>query len=212
MKALKWLRKHLFIVLHPFFQWAAGVHAPWTHKKVTGVDYYQVFPHLKPGTIFVTRILGDLTTLYIPGFWTHAAIYSPTPNVVIDELVTQAEAPGVIQQDLVSFMLTKDFVVALEPNLPEPLKEKVMARASQIAAGLVGDSYDYEFESYEEDTTSFYCSKVVWYSYDKACAELGLPSLFVPENDLGELTVSPQSIANDKVHFTVIYKTSGAKI
>lgn len=200
-------RELLFSFLTPILKVTAIIHAPWTHKKVTGEDYFKIWPILKPGTIFVTKIRGDLTDILVPGYYSHAAIYCPKPGATLDEIVVQAERDGVGTIDLVSFLTSKDDVLVLEPNCLGDKKDAVMARAAEIAAGLIGDPYDFHF-SYQSTPTSFYCSRVVWYAYDKACEEFGLPSLFTPVLELGELVVTPQQTADTKT-LSVIYHAGG---
>ena len=50
-------------------------HAPFTKKYVTGIDYLLAKDLLKPGMILITKTRGELSNLFIPGSFTHAAIY-----------------------------------------------------------------------------------------------------------------------------------------
>lgn len=186
-------RFHGFILnlLKPFLEWASGKHLPFTHKLVTGLDYYKALPVLKPGSIFLTKIKGDLTSVIIPGYWSHAAIYAPQEIGNINEFVIEAEGPGVIRTDLVSFLTSKDAVMILEPFLPDDVK----SRASEIATEQLGLPYDYAFEFHISGQKSFYCSELVWWSYAKACIYAGLKSPFEPVMELGVPTISPDNIA-----------------
>lgn len=189
----------------PFFRWAASVHIPFTKKLMTGVQYYQLYPHLKPGTIFTTHISGELTTLLIPGFWSHAAIYTPLVGKVPDEIVSEAEKPGVLATDLITFTTTKDYLLVIEPSIDLSVKYKVMARAAEIAAAQHGKPYDYDFLGISSNQKAFYCSELVWYAYDKACKEFGVACPFSPRITLGVPTVTPSDIANDKQNFVVVW-------
>lgn len=186
------IRRFLLNLLHPILRSISGIHMPFTHKLITGRQYYSARAHLKPGSIFVSRINGELTGLVIPGYWSHAAIYSPVPRTP-DEMVMEAEGPGVIETDLVSFIMGKDALMILEPGL----SDEVMARAAAIATEQLGKPYDYAFEFHLSGQSSFYCSELVWWSYERACAEFDVPSPFKPKTTLGVPTVTPDDIASN---------------
>lgn len=217
MKFKQWLHRVIFNVLRPFLKWASGVHLPYTHKKVTGLDYYNLRRHLIPGVIFLTKIEGDLTSILIPGYWSHAAIYAPDNSKYPSELVMEAEGQGVIRTDLASFVTTKDGLVALEPKNLGPKKEQIMARAAEIASGQKGKLYDFNFKLHFTmhgvtptnpiGPEEFYCSKLVWWAYDQACAEFGVKSPFKPIYELGVLTVTPDGISQDTDDFSVLFLT-----
>lgn len=197
------IRKIVLDILRPFLRGASGIHLPFTHKLVTGRQYYAARERLKPGSIFVTRIFGELTSVLIPGYWSHAAIYCPVPRTP-DEMVMEAEGAGVLETDLVTFIMSKDAVMILEPNLPD----EVMARAAAIATEQLGKPYDYDFEFHLSGQKSFYCSELVWWSYDQACKEFGIPSAFVPKVSLGVATITPDDIAEK---FKVIWDSREKK-
>ena len=205
---IKKFRVWLFNILTPILKRTATMHLPFTHKKVTGRDYYQLWPMLKPGTLFATKIRGDLTDILVPGYYTHIGIYCPRPGATIDESVVQAERDGVQRCDLVSFLTTKDDVLVFEPNLPSDKKDLVMLRAAEIAAAEVGKPYDYQFEYSPTDLKAFYCSELAWYAYDVACADYGLPSLFKPTKELDVDTITPQAMATSS-SMTAIYHAGG---
>lgn len=197
------LHRILLDFLKPFLHWASGKHLPFTHKKITGKQYYKVLPLLKPGHIFVTKIHGELTSIIIPGYWSHAAIYTPMVIGNINEFVTEAEGPGVVQTDLVSFLLSKDEFMVLEPN---GIPDYVQSMAADLANRQVGKPYDYQLVMIfgDEMPKAFYCSGLVWWSYDKACKEFKFPSPFIAKRELGVLTISPDEIANSG-NFRVIF-------
>lgn len=201
------LRLLLLDLAYPFLKWASGKHLPFTHKLVTGLDYYRVRALLKPGHIFVTKIHGELTSLIIPGYWSHAAIYTPQVLESIFEWVTEAEGPGVIRTDLVSFLLSKDAFMILEPiGIPD----YVMELAADLAHRALGDAYDYKLQvSFGGDIPkAFYCSGLVWWAHDTACKQFKFPSTFVAKKQLGVFTVSPDDIANSG-KFRVVYDSRG---
>ena len=88
---LVWIHDKIFVILKPILEWVSGKHIPYTHKLVTGKDYYNAIALLEPGDIFVTKIRGDLTSLIIPGYWSHAAIFAPIGPGYVNEYVMEAE-------------------------------------------------------------------------------------------------------------------------
>lgn len=201
------LRKILLDLLYPFLKWASGKHLPFTHKLVTGLNYYKVLPLLKPGHIFVTKIRGELTSVIIPGYWSHAAIYTPQVVGNINEFVTEAEGPGVVRTDLVTFLTTKDAFMILEPiGIPD----YVMDLAADMAHRALGEKYDYQINIVfgPDIPQAFYCSGLVWWAYDRACNEFKFPSTFIAKKQLGVFTVSPDDIAKSG-RFRVVYDSRG---
>lgn len=202
---LSFLHKTLFSILKPITKFIGKVHLPYTHKKMSGMDYYSMFPLLKKGTIFLTRTEGEATTILIPGFWKHAAVYTPKSNALVDEVVTEAVGEGVIENDLVSFLMKKDFVLALEPLFLGDKKEQIMGRAAEIAGEQMGKPYDYDFEFRISNNEAFYCSELIWWAYDKACKEFGIECPFVPRKRLGEATITPDDIAKAASKFQIVW-------
>jgi hypothetical protein len=200
---LPWLHGKLLNFLKPFLRWCSGKHAPWTHKGVTGKDYYAAQDILEPGDIFVTKIRGELTSLIIPGYWSHAAIYCPTAPGIVNEYIMEAEGPGVIRTDLVTFMMSKDELMVLRTKLPP----QVCARAAVIATEQLGKPYDFDMVFHLSGQKAFYCSELVWWAYAQACMEFHMPCPFIPKKELGVLTISPDNIA--VADFEKIYKSRG---
>lgn len=178
--ALLWLAK-------PFLVWISGKHLPYTHKLIKGRDYYYAHQRVRPGDIFVTRILGEFTTPVTPGFWTHAAIYAPEDGAVL-KCVVEAEGPGVIETDLVSFLLSKDYAMILRPYNTNGADRALVAA---LARQQLGKPYDYQFEFKQNGGVEFYCSELVWWCYNKSCGQ----KIFKPRTSMGVETLLPDDIA-----------------
>jgi uncharacterized protein YycO len=183
------LRKLIFKILHPFLVWSGKVHIPWSIKKCTGITYYNLLAkNPKPGLICVSRIDGELTDWEIPGFWKHAFLYVGQVSY-IPHSVIEAVGVGVKATDLISSITSKDYYLVLECT--HPLADKIAEYACMYAVNEIGTQYDY-YLSLKQNT--YYCSKLVWFSYDYACKQLGIPSFFNPPNELGVPTLSPSDI------------------
>jgi len=188
------IRRKLLDALTPVVKQVGQTHMPYTHKLVTGVDYFAVQKLIRPGMVWLTHTEGEASTLLIPGFFTHAAM-------AIDEksVVQATGASGVAVADLVSFMLSKDYVVLLRPTFATDVQ---MSVAAAWAAKQVGAPYDYEFGM---NVKAFYCSELVWASYRDTIGD-SVP--FVMTEELGVRTVSPDSIWQDKGKFETVWQSA----
>jgi uncharacterized protein YycO len=185
----KWKLKLLNFLI-PVTKIIGKLHAPFTHKKVDGIDVLSVGKLVKPGAIFLTYTRGELTNLFIPGEFSHLGI-------CLDKLtVVEAIGKGVSEKDIISFMTSKDRVVLLYPNFCD---EKAMERASLLASESVGKAYDYKFVPGND---AFYCSELAFYAYQSAC---GGSMPFEKRDRLGVQTVIPEDFYKAKNKWTVIW-------
>lgn len=200
-------RRILINVLQPIVRNIGHVHSPWSHKKITSKDFFDLAPKLKPGHIFVTRTEGELSTAFIPGYYGHAAIY------LGNNMVIEAVSPKVRQTDLINFMLTKDEIIVREPIYTD---ESGMKWAAEWALKNAIDlPYDMYFEAYKKipgpiktPVKAFYCSKIVWAAYEEEASFKGLPGcVFEPRATLGEPTITPDDIAKADKKFKTIWKS-----
>lgn len=189
---LSLIRRKLLDALTPELKLVGEAHMPYTHKLVNGLDFYSVQKLIKPGMIWLTHIDGEASGLLIPGFWSHAAV------AVDDRSVVQATGDqGVVITDLVSFLLSKDYVILLRPSFATDAQ---MGAAAAWAAKQVGAPYDYDFGG--GTTKAFYCSELVWASYREA---VGSDVPFMLEKTLGVDTVVPNDIAKAADKFPVVW-------
>ena len=177
------IRLKILGALMPITKAIGKVHAPFSHKRVTGPDVFSVQKKMIPGTILLSYTRGELTNLFIPGTFTHAAI-------ALDERwIVEAVGDGVRQNDIISFMTSKDRVVALYLKGPP---SNVMERAAGLASISIGAPYDYLFES---GNRAFYCSELVQWCYQRS----GMTN-FTRRSRLGVDTIVPDDFykASDK--------------
>lgn len=139
---------------------------------------------LLPGTVLLSRKRLQLSNLFIPGEWKHAAIYC---GAVGDEGVIEAVYPKTDRVDAADWVLHQDYVLALEPKFCGP---HVMRHAADIALTLEGSDYDLAFESGAVNR-AFYCAEVVWFAYEQALRKIGRESPFTPRLTMGVPTVCP---------------------
>lgn len=150
------LRLKILSALEPVTKAIGRVHAPFSHKRVNGVDVFSIQKHLIPGTVLLSYTRGELTNFFIPGHFTHAAI------AVDDRWIIEAVGSGVRQNDIISFMTSKDRVIALYPL---HATREIMQRAASLAVICTGSPYDYLFEGGDK---AFYCAELVQWCYEKS--------------------------------------------
>jgi uncharacterized protein YycO len=155
------------------------IHAPYSHKKVQGMDVYSIMNKLVPGAVLLTRTRGELTNLVIPGDFTHAAI------ALSKESIIEATGKGVNINDLITFMTSKDRVVMLYPKF---CGEVEMKNAAALASTWVGSPYDYLFDP---DNKAFFCSELIQTAYEKTVKQM----LFKRRYRMGLITVIPSDFA-----------------
>jgi hypothetical protein len=150
------LRRHLLAASVPITKWVGRVHAPFSHKRVQGLHVVEALKVARPGHVLMSRTLGELTNLFIPGFWSHGAIYAG------DAWVLEAVGDGVRLTDLVTFMTTKDYVAICAPRFAT---EEQQGFAAAWARQQLGRPYDYAFSS---GNKAFYCFELTYAAYQAA--------------------------------------------
>lgn len=191
---LRALMRFFVRTMVPVTRVVGRIHMPFSIKRVTGKDYYHAIRLLEPGMVILTKTYGELTSVLIPGYWNHAAIYAPNGTQVIDETVVEANYLGVQKKDLVSFLCSKDEFVILRPRF---LSDESMQVAADVAVSYVGSSYDYLFDS---NNKSMYCSELVYKSLEDA---YGRPP-FRMTPVLGEPAATPSDFFDHTDLFQVV--------
>ena len=184
---LVWARRFILKTAHPILAWAASRHRV---PLMTAEFVDKAFASVMPGDVLVTRIEGNLANHLIPGFYTHAAMY------LGKNLVIESTGEGVKTKHLAKFLFDKDRVAILRPLFADPTQ---MAHACDVAKGLEGDPYDYDFTG---DNRAWYCSEIIWYSYDQAVKPAVSP--FTRRETWGVETVVPQDFYLAKTKFSII--------
>src|SRR3972149_3283542 len=154
---MKLLRRWFLKTTVAISKWASKIHVPFSRKRLTGLDYYEIQPLLSPGTVLLTRTDGELSNVGIPGFWSHVALYLGNNTVI------EATTHGVVETDLVTFLMGKDYACALDPRFTVTLDQSQLICLKAITQK--GKQYDYEFNT--SDITKFYCSELIWWAYSQ---------------------------------------------
>ncbi len=111
---------------------------------------------LLPGMVLLSHKKYELTNLFIPGYWTHAAL------VACSDEVLEAVSAGVTRRSLADFVSHADDVLVLRPAFCGP---EEMRMAVRRAGQYLGLPYNFLFNPSEG---SCYCSELVCRAYEGA--------------------------------------------
>lgn len=188
---MKALHRLLLKVVASFSKVAGKIHAPFTHKRMTSEDYRSMKALMKPGDILITSTRGELTTILIPGFWSHNAI------VVDENSCVEAIGLGVVKTDLIDFILTRDYAVLMRPK---NMSDEQLQKVADFTISKIGAMYDYEFES---DNEQFYCSELAY----RGLKEVDPKFPFELRERMGQMTVVPEDFWRAADKFDLIWSS-----
>lgn len=153
------------------------VYDPHIHQ-VKGHEVRDVLRAIQPGDVLLRSFSGYLDTMFIPGYWSHAALYAG------EGLVIHAIGTGVQGEDILDFCRCDGVAVLRIKNLTTD----ELGFALKLANACIGKEYDYEFETGDNQ---YYCSELV------AC---GYPTRFVNDFEMigGNRVITPEGIYRSK--------------
>lgn len=166
-------------------QWVGKVHFPG--KIINDEHVAALKADLKNGDVIASATKYELSNIFIPGFYGHAAIYL---NGKIYEAVTS----GVRVSTLEHFCFKKDGLILLRLHGPDWTEEQI-SLMEEFCADQIGEPYDYSFDwgSYEK----WYCSKLVLFAFKIAAPENS--SAVNTMKVLGQTQVSPQNLVESLI-------------
>jgi cell wall-associated NlpC family hydrolase len=188
---IAFLRRFILHVSVPLTKWIGTLHAPFSRKKLSAKDYREIKLLAKPGYVLLSRARGEFSNLFIPGHWSHAAILADNEKVV------EATYHGVVETDLIDFVLKKDYVALMEPTFAS---ESIRETSGVFALSYIGKPYDFMFDS---GVDAFYCSELVYQCYQDAYFPLNSP--FTKRENMGVLTVVPEDFWLAKKKFKTVW-------
>lgn len=191
-----YFQRVLVHIVSSLTQFALKFHKP--PRLISGKDYRSYGESLPlAGSVLVSLTDGEWANYLIPDYWSHNAIYTGEGTVI------EATAMGgVIETDLIDFMMRKDYIVAMEPKFASA---EQMKKAVAHARTQVGKKYDFEFNY--SDVESFYCSELIYWSYLQVIPN----SPFTLRCVLGVMSVIPSDFVNAKDHWKLTWKSLSVK-
>lgn len=185
---IKWLMK----LIAPLIKLIGKIHAPWSHKQITGKHYYQMRQSLMPGCLILTNTYGELSNLINIGDWNHTAMYIGGGDV---KYIVDATGGGTQIRDLVSFLTALDeFCVLKAKKIPG---QKLSIIIDSIKS-KVGSKYDYNFGTGND---KYYCSELVYDCINGVCPEIDLSFTKIGDNKV----IQPDHFYNDSNNWEVVY-------
>lgn len=172
------LRLSILNFLLPVSKLISKIHSPFSRKKISSKHIDSIKTILHPGSVLITVSYGELANIFIPGDFSHAAIYAPVEGYVVE-----AKTTGVVNTNLLDFMISKDRVVVLHPVFTD---DDGMKLASLVCASMIGLPYDFYFDP---DNKAFYCSELIEFGYRKF-------DTWTKRESMGTMTVLPSDFIN----------------
>jgi len=144
----------ILTAITPFVIVWGKIHWPFTHKKISGADYYKWRDSIEVGTVLLSKVNGEFSNIINPTELKHAGIY--VGNMGSGEIyyVLEAVGRGVVLTDLVTFITTKDILVGCKPKFIREDSDGFIYAIHEYARKVKGSPYDYLFNS---DGKAFYC-------------------------------------------------------
>lgn len=174
----------------PFFY----IYNPRTFE-IKGKHYYEARKLIQPGDILLRGYNQYLDGYFIPGTYSHAAIY------IGEEKIIHAMTPDVQYTDLVTFMRC-DRIAIVRPNIPTK-------KAIKTAKKALGTPYDYDF-IFEDDSVEkrfFSCSELVYYCYKEHLTKLNWEIKNKQVLFINKTMFTPDDcLPNEKGSATLVYK------
>ena len=136
-------------------------HLGKAETRITKAQVDLLLVKIQPGDILLSHERQRLTSLFIKGFWDHAAIVTPSLYVV------ESVGGGVRSVPLEEWLYKKDYVKVVRVT---QLSESIRTAAARESVGFIGYSYNYTFSSlnlfhWDRKRKGVYCSELVYKSY-----------------------------------------------
>lgn len=134
-------------ILHKYPFWF--LYKPVQHK-IKGHEIRQILNVIKKGDILLSRHDSYISSFFIPGYWSHAALYDGENNIY------QSTGSGVGSEDILDFCRTDNIVVFRIKTSSEKMVNNAITLAKELVSQNIG--YDYDFKSGNDE---LYCSEFV---------------------------------------------------
>lgn len=176
--------KYLRDLIEPYAamagKWVSGIRRPATIINDEHVIALKAL--LIEGDVLASCTKYEFSNAFIPGFYTHAAIY-------LDGSIYEAVTGGVRKSSLEHFCFKKDGIALLRLQGPDWTPEQLVTMKKFVTEQL-GEPYDFEFEW--GPIEKWYCSKLVLFTFQEAAPESA--SAIKTVKILGEKNVTPQNL------------------
>ena len=122
-----------------------------TSYGVSGDEARVILNTVQPGDLVFRRYSHYVTSLVIPGFFSHVGVATATDRMV------HAIHAGVVDEDILTYVRT-DYILIMRPKDP-----RHTTQAIQRAKDLKGKPYDFKFDT--ADKRALYCTELAMHCY-----------------------------------------------
>jgi uncharacterized protein YycO len=122
-----------------------------TAYGVKGSEARAILNQVLPGDLIFRRYSHYVTSLAIPGFFSHIGVATDTSRVV------HAVHRGVVDEDILTYLRT-DYILILRPN-----SDAHVPMAIERAKSMLGRPYDFNFNT--QDKNALYCTELAMHCY-----------------------------------------------
>lgn len=126
-----------------------------THYKLKAEEKRMIINTIEPGDILLRVYYNYLGSIFIPGYWSHSALFDG-PHHVIHML-----GNGIVREDILKFMNCDDIAILRYKGGIEKIQEAIEKAKNQLSKGV---EYDYDFNT--ETPEKFYCTELISYVYN----------------------------------------------
>lgn len=121
-------------------------------------DYTSISLNARPGDIILSVDKSKLTSLLIPGYWSHVGLVVKNDHDQDGVLIVEAVPPAVRETSLFDFCKCADEVMVLRPDVTNDVVEQAVFRAKYN----IGREYDGLFKY---GPTALYCAELISYCF-----------------------------------------------
>jgi len=168
------------------FKWAADTRLTENLYPISANQIKIIHNQLQPGDIILTRRNGYVSNFFIPGYWTHSALYIGTSDknsTINNHFVIEALSEGITCR-LLKESLQVDAFIILRPLLDEEEIDLAISNAYDH----IGKPYDYDFDFNTIDKVA--CSELIYLSYQHA-------NVINTHSNFGRKFTTPHEIIED---------------
>lgn len=180
----------------PVQKWMQKIHPP--EPNLTYLEAIAITSDMQIGDILISKNHMRLTNLFIPGDWSHAAIYD-------GHRVVEAVGGGVQSVHPVEWLLKCNDFAVLRPQAE--LTAEARAIMFTWLHSKIGKPYDYLFQ-YSNTIESFYCSEFAHLAWVNVEHLVPWTDGFTMRKTFGEYTVVADDFYNavKKGKLTLVYE------
>lgn len=121
-------------------------------------DYMAVSIRAQPGDIIFSVDKSKLTSLLIPGYWSHVGIVVKNDHDQDGVMIVEAVPPEVRETSLFEFCKCADEIMVLRPDVTNEVREQAIFRAKYN----IGREYDACFKI---GPAALYCAELISYCF-----------------------------------------------